>query len=88
MYSSFPNWAYSFYVTNKTNKVIPLSSLDTDGAALGQLYGSVADELNIKYGNFMESECDVHKIGDRMMEIVLEPRDSSVTGLRLYRKAF
>ena len=88
MYSSFPNWAYSFYIANKTNRVIPLSSVDTDGVALGHLYGSVAGELNISYGNFMESEDDLRKIGDRMMEIVLESRDSSEAGLRLYRKAF
>tara|TARA_R110000868_G_scaffold119573_2_gene317512 strand:+ start:494 stop:937 length:444 start_codon:yes stop_codon:yes gene_type:complete len=88
MYSSFPNWSYSFYLANDNNDIIPLASVDTDGAALGHLYGSVAYELNIPYGEFMESEDDLRKIGDRMMYILFEDKTANHNYLKLYRKGF
>ena len=49
MYSNFPNWSYSFYLTDEANEIIPFSSLETTGSSVGHLYGSVSDELNIPY---------------------------------------
>lgn len=88
MYSHFPNWSYSFYLANEANEIIPFSDLETDGGALGHLYGSVSDELNIPYGDFMESEEELQKIGDRMMNILLEHRAHKASYYKLYRKAF
>tara|TARA_B110000503_G_scaffold140518_1_gene231592 strand:- start:2198 stop:2641 length:444 start_codon:yes stop_codon:yes gene_type:complete len=88
MYSSFPNWAYSFYLTDENDKIIPLSSLETNGSSLGHLFGSVSDELSIPYGNFMESDEDLLRIGKRMMEILTEGRDLEADQLELHRKAF
>jgi hypothetical protein len=88
MYSSFPNWSYSFYLTNKTDEIIPFSNLETDGEAVGHLYGSVSQELDILYGDFMESEVELQKIGNRMMNILLESRGNLVGEYKLYRKAF
>ncbi len=88
MYSSFPNWSYSFYLTNESDEIIPFSNLETDGSAVGHLYGSVSQELDILYGDFMESEVELQKIGDRMMNILLESRGHKDSYYKLYRKAF
>jgi hypothetical protein len=88
MYSSFPNWAYSFYLTNESDEVIPFSTINTDGGAIGHLYGSVSDEFNIPYGEFMESKEELNKIGDRILNIILHSEELNAKKLKLYRKAF
>jgi len=88
MYSSFPNWSYCFYLTNEDNKIISFSNFELDGGSVGHLYGSVSQELNIPYGEFMESNIELQKIGNRMMEIMMESKSVKNQKLKLYRKAF
>ena len=88
MYSNFPNWSYSFYLTDEANEIIPFSSLETTGSSVGHLYGSVSDELNIPYGSFRESEEELQQIGDRMMFVLLESNELKYKYINLYRKGF
>ena len=88
MYSHFPNWAYSFYLTDENGEIIPFTLLETKGAAIGHLYGNVSDELNIPYGNFSESNNELKKIGDRILNILLKSKELDVTEVNLFRKAF
>jgi len=88
MYSHFPNWSYSFYVTNESDEIIPFLELSTHGGAMGHLYGSVANQLNISYGSFIESEEELRQIGEGMMKSLLTIHQFEGNEIKLYRKAF
>ncbi|MDB4061253.1 hypothetical protein N9515_04830 [Vicingaceae bacterium] len=88
MYSSFPNWSYSFYLTDETDKIVPFSKLKTFGSSVGHLYGSVANELNIPYGNFSESKEELKQIGDRMIYVLIDSNELEANYIKLNLKGF
>ncbi|MFT5665920.1 MAG: hypothetical protein ACI9DK_000095 [Vicingaceae bacterium] len=88
MYSHFPNWSYSFYVTSEQDEIVPFSNFETNGGTMGHLYGSSADQLNISYGNFMESNKELEQIGASMMNSLLSHSPHKDKHYKLYRKAF
>lgn len=55
---------------------------------MGHLYGSSADQLNILYGNFMESNKELEQIGASMMNSLLSHSPHKDKHYKLYRKAF
>jgi len=67
MYNSFPNYAYSFYLADSTNRLLPLAqyySLADD--ELSHHYSSICQVQNIAFGNQCESPDQLQKIGSAM----------------------
>jgi hypothetical protein len=77
MYSSFTNWAYVFYITDQNDSLIPCKKLKTKGGYLGHNFYSICQEKNIGYGDGMESNSDLKKVGSEMMQIVLNKSQNS-----------
>lgn len=88
MYSSFPNWSYVFYITDRDDKIIPFEEINTHGAEVSHLYYLLSEDLQILYGDFIESEENLDIIGTRMLEILKRQKDFDHPYLKLYRRGF
>ena len=91
MYNHFPNWAYAFYLTNENQKLLPVKKyFKHHSVNLGHLYCGIAVEQNIRYGNREETDSDLEKIGNRMIQQICPLMKTSPEGdyIQLHRKAF
>lgn len=77
MYSSFANWAYVFYVTDFNDSLIPCKKLNTTGGKLGHNFYAICNKKNIEYGDGMESNADLKKVGSEMMQLLLKKPENS-----------
>ena len=73
MYSTFPNWAYSFYISDSTNTIIPtrryFSCADDE---LSHQYAAICERLGINYGNQIETQVQLDSIGKVMFLFLKE----------------
>lgn len=88
MYSSFPNWSYVFYITDKEDKIIPFENINIHGAEVSHLYYLLSEDLQILCGDFQESEEDLDILGTRMIEILKIQKGFDYPYLKLYRGGF
>ena len=85
MYSSFPNWSYVFYITDKHDKIIPFETMNIYGAEVSHLYYFISEDLQILCGNFQESKEDLDLLGTKMIEIIKVQTDFDHPFIKLYR---
>ncbi len=79
MYSSFANWSYVFYITDFNDSLIPCKKLNTTGGKLGHNFYAICNKKNIEYGDGMESNADLKKVGFEMMQLILnKPQNSQI----------
>lgn len=88
MYSSFPNWSYVFYITDKEDNIIPFEQINIHGAEVSHLYYLLSEDLQILCGDFQESEEDLDRLGTRMIEILKVQKGFDYPYLKLYRGGF
>lgn len=88
MYSSFPNWSYVFYITDKEDNIIPFEQINIHGAEVSHLYYLLSEDLQILCGDFQESEEDLDRLGTRMIEILKIQKGFDYPYLKLYRGGF
>ncbi len=77
MYSSFVNWSYVFYITDANDMLIPCKVLNTSGENLGHNFYSICQEKKVAYGDGMESNSDLKKVGFEIMQMVLKKPENS-----------
>lgn len=68
MYSTFPNYAYSFYLSDTANNLLPLARyyhLADD--ELSHHYSAICEAQHIPYGNQCESPAQLQTIGRAML---------------------
>jgi hypothetical protein len=70
MYSSFADYSYVFYFTDKENKMIKCTELNSTGTNLAHMYTTVCEMNNFKHGHGMESDSVLHEVGKQMLNIV------------------
>lgn len=88
MYSSFPNWSYSFFITDSSNQFIPFKKVNISGGEMGHWFYSICESKKIKYGDGMESKQDLKLVGKEMMNLLWRRNDFSdnkKTDIKLYR---
>ncbi len=84
MYSSFANWSYVFYITDTNDSLIPCIKLHTTGGNLGHNFYAICNKKNIGYGDGMESNSDLKKVGTEMMQLILnKPQNSQIRTKKL-----
>lgn len=84
MYSSFANWAYVFYITDQNDSLIPCKVLHTSGGNLGHNFYSICQERKVAYGDGMESNSDLKKVGFEMMQLLSnKPQNSQIRSKKL-----
>jgi hypothetical protein len=91
MYNSFTNWSYVFYITDQNDSLIPCNKLRTTGGKLGHNFYAICNKKNIGYGNGLESNLELKKIGFEMMQMVLnKPKNIKMKNekLKLWRTFF
>lgn len=89
MYSSFPNWSYAFYLTDKNDKLIPAKEFHTNGGKMGHIFYSICESKKTIYGNGMESDKELQTIGKEMMNlIVLNNKSAKYSNIALHRIYF
>lgn len=71
MYSSFPNWSYTFYLADENGKLIPSEEFDTTGGKMGHTFYSICESKKTNYGNGIESKTELQNIGKEMMDLIL-----------------
>ncbi len=90
MYNQLPNWSYVFYYTDENNVIIPCDTFNFSGAGLGHLFYNIAESEGIKFGNGMERDDELEKIGS-LMYIETTKQSSYLTNIKtvkLWRKYF
>lgn len=88
MYNHFPNWAYSFYMTDQNGQLLNKKVMPLSAGSFSHIYTAACKQAQIKYGDELESPEDLQKIGQFMMEQVLDEellRKSAITKVLLYR---
>lgn len=69
MYNSFPNWAYSFYISDTSGKLIPIGNYySCDYDYLSHLYSTLCQENHIEMGNEVEKADELTFIGNKMFD--------------------
>jgi hypothetical protein len=64
MYSNFPNWAYSFYLCDSSNTLLPIRNYFTCADdELSHQYSAICERLHINYGNQIETKVQLDSIG-------------------------
>lgn len=71
MYSSFPNWSYTFYLADENGKLIPSHAFNTTGGKMGHTFYSLCKSKKISYGDGIESKAELATIGKEMMDLIL-----------------
>ena len=79
MYNSFANWSYVFYITDNNDSLIPCKKLHTTGGKLGHNFYAICNKKNIGYGDGLESNLELKKIGFEMMQSNNEKKTLTVT---------
>jgi len=90
MYSSFPNWSYSFFITDSNNKFIPFNKFNISGGEMGHWFYSICENKKIKYGNGMESAQELNLVGNEMIELMFQKSNNDSVNtkrkkIKLYR---
>ncbi len=90
MYSSFPNWSYSFFLTDSNNKFIPFNKFNMSGGEMGHWFYSICENKKIQYGNGMESRQELNLVGNEMIELMFKKNKYVSTiaerkNIKLYR---
>ncbi len=91
MYNSFANWSYVFYITDHNDSLIPCKKLHTTGGKLGHNFYAICNKKNIGYGDGLESNLELKKIGFEMMQLLLnKPENIKMKNekLKLWRTFF
>jgi hypothetical protein len=91
MYNSFANWSYVFYVTDVNDSLIPCYKLNTTCGKLGHNFYAICSKKNIRYGDGLESNLELKKIGFEMMQLLLNKPENSLRKkekLKLWRTIF
>ncbi len=70
MYSSFPNWSYSFFFTDSNNRFIPSQKFHVSGGELSHLFYSICESVQIQYGDGMESSRALKQVGNEMIKLL------------------
>jgi hypothetical protein len=70
MYSSFADYSYVFYFTDKDNKMIKCTDLNSTGTNLAHMYTTVCENNNFSHGHGMESDSVLHEVGKQMLNII------------------
>ena len=91
MYNTFPNWAYTFYVSDSRGSLLQNDKYFTIPAdGLAHLYYSICEKEGVAQGYEKETTAELKKAGEIMMEtLVLNPL-SPFTGdtLQLHRVCY
>lgn len=90
MYSSFPNWSYSFFISDSNNKFIPFNKFNMSGGEMGHWFYSICESKKIKYGNGMESGQELNFVGSEMIHLMFQKSKhvseiSNIKKIKLYR---
>lgn len=84
MYNSFANWSYVFYITDTNDSLIPCNKLHTTGGNLGHNFYAICSKKNIGYGDGLESNLELKKVGSEMMQLILnKPQNSQIRTKKL-----
>lgn len=79
MYNSFPNYAYTFYVSDEQGKLVPLQGhFQMQANELSHLYTTICETKNIKHGNGMESDEELGIIGKEMLERIISSKKGTL----------
>lgn len=70
MYNSFPNWSYVFYYTDENNQLIPAKWFHTNTGHLSHIFYTACENLDIDYGNGIESKESLFILGETMTQQV------------------
>lgn len=91
MYSSLPNWSYSFYITSLNNKLIPTVAFHTNSGELGHMYGGICEKYKIAYGDGAETKEQLKFIGESLFKTIAnDPRNKVLVknGIIIHRIYF
>lgn len=90
MYNNFPNWAYVFYVTDSSGKVLYNEEyFDKGSGSVAHMYYAACQHRNIKYGDDMETTSEMQILGNDILDqIELKRFDFSGDSLFLFKKTF
>ena len=71
MYSSFPNWAYSFYLSDSTSRLLPIANyFKYADDELGHNYAAICEQQKIVYGNQTETKIQLECVGKQMFGLL------------------
>ena len=91
MFNNFPNWSYTFYVTNDHDSLIPIMKyFNYDAGTLGHKFYAIGDVMKYNYGYQRETESELDILGKQMLESLKESQTKNIPTdkLKLYRKTF
>jgi len=91
MYSSFPSWAYSFYLSDDDNRLLPLANYFNCGDdALSHYYSNICERKHIAYGNQAETKSQLENIGEQMINQLQSHQYKSIQKptIRLHRVCY
>lgn len=72
MYSTFPNWAYVFYVTDQHDSLLPAQTLGVSSNQLGHMYYGICKKNGISVGDGKETTQELNRAGDEMLFLIAE----------------
>lgn len=86
MFDSFPNWSYTFFLTDEKDEQVKEINTTHDG--ISHLYNAAFEQLeNCEYGNGTETPAELQDVGENIIKAVInvELIDSSINEIRLNR---
>lgn len=88
MYNNFPNYAYSYYLSDGRGTLLPLAGyFKYDIGNLSHNFNAICQDKNIPHGFQMETEEQLREVGEAMISQVMEHRFARLPGdtLQLHR---
>lgn len=91
MYNNFPNWAYSFYMSDKNNNIIPIATyFNYKDDELSHNFSAICSSENISYANKTIVDPELLKVGKLMalqlFKKKIKPLDTD--SVRLHRVCY
>jgi hypothetical protein len=79
MYSSFPNYSYTFYVADGNDSLIPFKeNFKVRGNEVAHTYYEICDNHNFKRGFGVETDSQLAIVGCEMLEHIIRVRKSKL----------
>jgi hypothetical protein len=80
MYDSFPNYAYSFYIADSKDELVPFrEDFRTQANEISHMYCEICDEHKFARGFGQETEQQLNIVGQELLTYILHARKKPLT---------
>jgi hypothetical protein len=91
MYSSFPNYSYSFYVADGKDSLLPfMQNFKVQANEIGHIYVEICEEHQFKHGFGMETDSQLRIVGQELLGTIIKARKMTLStdSVSIHRKYY